>query len=333
MKNDHWENIERFGENASADIHYAPAYMAGVVGGSAMTAVLLSVDGAIVYQGWVNVLTDTSGNVSGWDIGTALFLAGSTVAAISYGLHMGTAGLFRNYRAGLAFALGVGSLMVVTAGPLIDLVTSGVMGNGLIEAETGSNADQEWAYLSAKLLRFPVYVIAALGAAQGMRFVEWGLKGLRRIKQRKREVLMVAEADLQRVEVHRRIEDQPKRERKHRADLVFEFTSGMARRGWALADAIDHYLDRKIKVLSKAEWDLLVTRNHHGRLPETPEIIALIDDEFSRLDPLPVLPADAADLTPTARHKLATYSRWLRENCTPETVEIRLGALAAKALN
>lgn len=333
MKTDQWEDIERFGEQAAADVHYAPAYRAGVIGGSAMTAALMSVDGAIVYQGWINVLTDTSGNVTGWDVGTALFLAGSTVAAISYGLHMGTAGLFRNHRAALAFALGVGSLMVVTAGPLIDLATSGVIGNGLIEAETGNGAGQEWTYIGAKLLRFPVYVIAALGAAQGMRAVAWGLKGLRRIKRRKREVSVVADADFQRTEVHRRIEDMPKRERKHRSDLVFEFTSGMARRGWALADAIDHYLDRKIKVLSKAEWDQLVTRNHHARLPQTPEIAALIDDEFSRLDPLPVLPADAANLTPTARRKLAHYSRWLRENCTPESIEKRLGALSNNNIN
>ena len=197
MKTDHWEDIDRFGEQAAAYVHYAPAYLAGVIGGSAMTVALLSVDGAIVYQGWINVLADTSGNVSGWDIGTALFLSGSTVAAIIYGLHIGTAGLFRNHRAALAFALGVGALMVVTAGPLIDLVTSGVIGNGLIEAETGGGADQEWTYTLAKLLRFPVYVIAALGAAHGMRAAAWGLKGLRRIKRRKREVFVVADAKVQ----------------------------------------------------------------------------------------------------------------------------------------
>jgi hypothetical protein len=80
----------------------------------------------------------------------------------------------------------------------------------------------------------------------------------------------VADARIQRIEVHRKIEELPKLEQKRRSDLVFEFTSGMARRGWALADSIDQYLDRKTKLISKTQWDELVTRNHRGRQPQTP---------------------------------------------------------------
>ena len=313
--NDTEKDIAALENRAKAELHYGDRWLPYLIGGAIVASCGMFIEGFYVHLTSIDLLVRDDNTLS---LGGALTVWVATVSiplVRAVWLHRGLRRLPPKMMVAIDVVCAVLAIVSILALPLLLAKANGIGIGNLMDLVPTADPMAETGYFVAALMRLPVILLMALGAALGIETVLSALRMRADNNRRRLEVLAAADAQADLAEGLRQQQTRRDRLDSQRREMRYGFARAMSTAVEAKAKQYQAYV-RGEHPGGKSFADLIDEKMKRGLSGYRPEVIDLVEAHMPIGVDFDALPVSSRDLCDEDRTAIAAHAMWLRRTFT-----------------